>query len=145
MGEVVLTVPAEHREAFTQAAMIEVENCGDWVKDTTESLVSSLRKHRDFNCEDVTGAVASLSRDVAVLRILDRAPEGGVEVRSEAPTLAHICESMAGKVLPVNVEKATEISPLDGSEAEQALALVATLQWAVTNAAELHASRNGAN
>ena len=130
MHEATLTVPAEHRAKFRNAAMQEAETMGQEAASWTDlSSVLAIADRR--------GAAKLLERDLAVVEAVQGGAEGELVVQAEPDTLAHICERMA-RYAASDVSDATRYSPMDVEALSGIAPHTRALQWASEEAARLH-------
>lgn len=144
MGEVTLTVPAVHREAFLQAARIEVERCGDWVAenagalrrvDTDDPSVAVART------EDLDDSLRHLAAQRAVWEAIDAGSEDNADVTGDPEAFAGIAETMARYVVAERITDIADVCPLDDEQAEKLIGLADGLEWAAKTACAMHRER----
>jgi len=139
MGEVTLTVPAAHVDAFRLATIAEVRSGGEWVKGMAEEHSRSCATSDEpgsENLADVRGSFKCLREDVEILeQLTDVAPGKPVKVRADASALAHIAAAMADKVISPAIASETNVSPFDDENRAKVDALASALRWAAKQAA----------
>lgn len=141
MGDVTLQVPDEHLELFRLAALHEVGSDAEWVKSMQEALVGELGEvaagertpeMADLRGVDLRSSKAHLDASVALVNQLVLEPGEvylglGLEVESDASTLAHALEAMVQKVVAPRVKREGDYSPQSASALG---ALAQSLAWA---------------
>ena len=142
MTNATLTVPAEHAEDFRTAMLEEIAFDVDWVQGHRKSLDEARAYETDridVSQADLLAAARELEHDARLFSQVGGAGEGAFEIRTDnAAALAHMCETLASKVLAPKLARAVNTSPIDSDWAPTIRALIASLSWAVDHAAELH-------
>ena len=66
---------------------------------------------------------------------------GAIEIEAfDSDTVAHVCETMAQKVVGPKLDEALLAAPMDGEAAAEVRHLAGSLTWAVDRAEEMHAA-----
>ncbi len=136
MGEVTITVPAEHVPDFRIAVLSEAQMDSDAVRSESEELMRKLRE-RDFaflQDEDLRGTARHLERDLAVLAQVDLEGDGPREVSADTETLMAICEEMARNNVSKRLAGEADCSPVEVAPARRTMV---TLEWSLSHAEEL--------
>ena len=130
MHEATLTIPAEHRAKFRNAAMQEA----DW---SAQEVASSTDLSTEMAIADRRSAARWLKRDLKVVEAVHEAGERELVVQAEPDTLALICERMA-RYAASDVRDATSYSPMNAEALSEIDPHTRALQWASHEAARLH-------
>ena len=145
MEATTLRVPAPCGLDFGMAILAELDDCGDWVKDAKEEVERALmeRPERANLAEGLREPARFLTEQVGLLeQVLDgRADDGAFDVTAAPDVLAHVCETLARKIIPPRIGEATMVGPMEAESVAQVAALTSKLDWAVTEAVRLHGDR----
>jgi hypothetical protein len=141
--EVTLKVPAKHFAAFKSAVVSEIGTDASWV----ESGQDELERHRltkdhvdaPVDLVDIQGAADALGEVMVVAQQLFAVRRGPVTLSGDRSTFAHMCETMADKIVAPRIADAANTTPYDTETAEEISLLSDALGWATGEAARLHA------
>ena len=143
MGEVTLKVPAEFAGMFRSAIVAEIGMDADWVKSGHEELCKKRLRwdHVDepVFITDIQGAVNALAE---VLSIAQQAfatkPDKPLALKGSREAFAHMCETMASKIVSPRIAEETDTTPFDASAKASISGFVKALSWATNEATRLH-------
>lgn len=144
--DVALTVPGAYAEDFRAAAAAELkEEAGYVLKERAKILEAKHCFGEDdkrTDDESLRMALRMLVTDAAVYQQVGS--EGGgdivIDLTDRHGCLAHVCETMARRILGPQLQTELDIGPMDRKEAERLHTLIAELTWAIDSAATVHAS-----
>ena len=142
MSTTTLTVPAEHAEHFRAALVEEIGTCVGWVKSQREDLAEARQRNGsrvDLSRQDLLGAQQHLEWDIRLMAQIGCEDNmEPLEVRADPDTLAHVCETMADKVVGPTLNPMLDGDALDAERAAELRRLAEPLTWAAERAAEFH-------
>ena len=156
MAEVTLEVPAEHVVAWRDAVLVEMRNDAMALVENVESLQQEILEDRtrienarlrkeqtdppkQADLGDVAWPSKTLLQDFDILEDSFTVAAGTLEVTGATDALAHVCETMASKIVPPKITEATWTSPYSEEVENEIAGVVGALTWATTEASRLQA------
>ena len=143
MPHTTLTVPAKYAEDFRAALAYEIGFDAKCVQDERKAVLTAIEERREnvaARNEDLRSNMRLLHRDAELFAEVGLAgTEGDIEIRgADLETLAHVCETMARRVIGPHLADQLDIGPMDSKQGGELRKLIEPLTWAIERAGELH-------
>lgn len=156
MATTTLTVPAKHIEAWRDAVLVELRNDAKGLVDNIESAQRTVMEDRSkveralviekkvieptpVDLSDVLWPRKAMRQEYEILEASFADVSGDLEVPGDTEALAHICETMASKIVPPKISEATWTSPYSDEVEGEISTVVEALTWAAREASRLQA------